>query len=455
MTAMASDAHRLPDRPQNPDDVLKLVEGERVGLIWLWFVDLEGKLKSFAITPNELPRALDRGMNFDGSSITGFNAIEESDLTAFPDISTLAFLPDGGNGEIAVRMFADIKNPDGTPYEGDPRWILKRQAERARELGYTCYVGPELEFFVFRSMQLPPQPLDEGTYFTSPPVDVSSGIRADIIAALSRMGIAVEYHHHEVAPSQHEIDLRFAEATLMADYATSYKSVAKQIAYQRGCYITFMPKPLFGVNGSGMHIHQSLFERERNAFFSEDDEWRLSSVGRSYIAGLLKYAPEFTAFLAQYVNSYKRLVPGFEAPVYIAWSPRNRSALIRVPSYVPGKQSSIRCEIRCADPASNFYFAFALMLAAGLKGIEEELPLEPPVLENLYELSEMEREERGIKSLPANLHEALHFARKSEFVREVLGERVVEQFLQLKYAEWAEYQSQVTDWELKRYFAVL
>jgi len=451
----ASRAHHPPEPPAGPQEVLDLVEREGVGLIWLWFVDIEGKLKSFAITPSELPRALDSGMNFDGSSITGFNAIEESDLTAIPDISTLALLPRESNGEAAVRMFADVKNPDGTPYEGDPRWILKRQAARARELGYTCYLGPELEFFVFRSMQLPPQPLDEGTYFTSPPVDVSAGIRADIIGALKRMGIAVEYHHHEVAPSQHEIDLRFAEATLMADYATSYKSVAKQIAYRHGCYITFMPKPLFGVNGSGMHIHQSLFEGERNAFFSEHDEWHLSPVARSYIAGLLKYAPQFTAFLAQYVNSYKRLVPGFEAPVYIAWSPRNRSALIRVPSYVPGKQSSIRCEIRCADPACNFYFAFALMLGAGLKGIEEKLELEPPVMENLYELSELARTERGIKSLPGNLHEALHFARKSAFIREVLGERVVEQFLQLKYAEWSEYQTQVTDWELKRYFAVL
>lgn len=437
------------------DDVFEIVEREKVTVIWLWFVDLEGKLKSFAITPSELERAVTAGMNFDGSSITGFNAIEESDLTAFPDVSTFVILPSRPGDETSARMFADIRNPDGSAYEQDPRLVLRRQVEKARKLGFTFYCGPELEFFVFKSPNIPPEPVDYGTYFTSPPVDAASKLRTDIISALSKMGIIVEYHHHEVAPSQHEIDLRYADAMTMADNAITYKAVAKQIARWHDLYITYMPKPLFGVNGSGMHIHQSLFRNGENAFFDEEDEFHLSSIGKSYIAGILKYAHEFTAFLAQYVNSYKRLVPGFEAPVYISWSPVNRSALVRVPAYVPGKKNSVRCELRCADPACNFYFAFALILAAGLKGIEEELELEPPTMENLYELSELERARRGIKSLPANLHEALHFVKRSELVREVLGERLTEQFLELKYAEWAEFQAQVTEWELKRYFAVL
>ncbi len=437
------------------EEVFDVIEREKVTVIWLWFVDLEGKLKSFAITPTELERAITVGMNFDGSSITGFNAIEESDLTALADVSTFAILPSKPGGEVSARLFADIRNPNGTPYEHDPRLILRRQVEKAKKMGYTYFCGPELEFFVFKSSTLPPEPIDLGTYFTSPPVDEASGLRADIITALRNMGITVEYHHHEVAPSQHEIDLRYADAMTMADNATTYKAVAKQIARWHNLYITYMPKPMFGVNGSGMHVHQSLFKGSENAFFDEDEEFHLSSTGRSFIAGILKYAHEFTAFLAQYVNSYKRLVPGFEAPVYIAWSPINRSALIRVPAYVPGKKSSVRCELRCADPACNFYFAFALMLAAGMKGIEEELELEPPVMENLYELSELERTKRGIRSLPANLHEALHFVKKSELVREVLGERLTEQFLELKYAEWAEFQQQVTEWELKRYFSVL
>ncbi len=437
------------------EEVFEIVEREKVTVIWLWFVDLEGKLKSFAITPSELERATTVGMNFDGSSITGFNAIEESDLTAFADVSTFAILPTLPGEEISARLFADIRNPDGSPYEHDPRLILRRQLDKAKRLGYTYYCGPELEFFVFKSPELPPEPIDFGTYFTSPPVDAASKLRTDIIASLRKMGVAVEYHHHEVAPSQHEIDLRYADAMTMADNAITYKTIAKQIARCHGCYITYMPKPLYGVNGSGMHVHQSLFKDGENAFFDEEDEFHLSSVAKNFIAGLLKYGHEITAFLAQYVNSYKRLVPGFEAPVYIAWSPVNRSALIRVPAYVPGKKSSVRCELRCADPACNFYFAFALMLAAGLKGIEEELDLEPPVMENLYELTELERARRGIRSLPANLHEALHFVKKSELVKEVLGERLTDLFLELKYAEWAEFQSRVTEWELKRYFAVL
>ncbi len=437
------------------EEIRKIVDRENVRTIWLWFVDLEGHLKGFAMAPPELDRALDVGMNFDGSSITGFNAIEESDLTAFPDTNTFSLIPIMDGEEPAARMFADIMTPDGKPCPHDPRYVLRRQLNRAEKLGYTYHVGPELEFFVFKSMEPPPQPLDDGTYFTSPPVDVSSTIRTEIMTLLNAMGIPVEYHHHEVAPSQHEIDLRFTDALRMADSAITYKYLAKQVAHRRGCYITFMPKPLYGVNGSGMHIHQSLFKDGENAFYDAEDEFKLSDTAKSFIAGLLKHAQEITAFLAQYINSYKRLVPGYEAPVYISWSPINRSALIRVPAFVPGKSSSIRCELRCADPSCNFYFAFALMLAAGLKGIEDELELESPVLENLYELTELEREKKGIKSLPSNLHEALHFVKRSELVREALGDEVTEQFLELKYREWADYQMHVSEWELKRYFSVL
>lgn len=439
----------------NADEIRDIVARERVKTVWLWFVDLEGHLKGFAMAPSELDRALETGMNFDGSSITGFNAIEESDLTAFPDIETFSLIPMIDGEEPAARMFADIMTPGGKPFAHDPRHVLRRQLARAEKLGYTYYVGPELEFFVFKSMELPPHPLDDGTYFTSPPVDMSSALRTEIMIRLAAMGIDVEYHHHEVAPSQHEIDLRFTEALRMADSAITYKYVAKQVAHSRGCYVTFMPKPLFGVNGSGMHIHQSLFKSGENAFYDSEDEFKLSDCAKSFIAGLLKYAREITGFLAQYVNSYKRLIPGYEAPVYISWSPVNRSALIRVPAFVPGKTSSVRCELRCADPSCNFYFAFALMLAAGLKGIEDELELESPVLENLYGLTELEREKRGIKSLPSNLHEALHCIKRSEFVREVLGDEVTEQFLELKYREWSDYQMHVSEWELKRYFSVL
>jgi len=437
------------------EQIREVVAREAVKTIWLWFVDLEGNLKGFAISPAELDRALESGMNFDGSSITGFNAIEESDLTAVPDVGTFSLIPVLDGEHKAARMFADLFTPTGQPFPHDPRYVLRRQLKRAEELGFTYYVGPELEFFVFRSMSLPPEPLDGGTYFTSPPVDVSSNLRTEIMSRLNAMGIAVEYHHHEVAPSQHEIDLRYCDALTMADNAVTYKYIAKQVAHQRGCYITFMPKPLFGVNGSGMHIHQSLFKDGKNSFYDEDDEFGLSAVAKSFIAGLLKHAPEITCFLAQYINSYKRLVPGYEAPVYISWSPVNRSALIRVPALTPGKSASARCELRCADPSCNFYFAFALMLAAGLKGVQDGLELEPPVLENLYELSELERERRGIKSLPANLHEALHFAKKSAFVREVLGSNLTERFLELKYREWADYQMHVSEWELRRYFSVL
>ncbi len=436
-------------------EVLERVKKEGVTTIWIWFVDILGHLKSFAITPSELEGAFKDGMGFDGSSISGFNAIEESDLVAKPDPSTFRLIPWNDHGEKACFMFADILNPDKTPYQRDPRYILKRTVEKARQQGFTMYVGPELEYFYFRSDQLPPEVLDHGGYFSGPPVDYGHTLRYQTIEALEKLDIPVEYHHHEVGPSQHEIDLRFDEVTRMADKCIIYRWVVKEVARRNGVYATFMPKPLEGENGSGMHTHQSLFKDGKNAFFDENDPDYLSQIARSYLAGILKYAEQICVFLSQHVNSYKRLVPGYEAPVYIAWSRRNRSALVRVPEYHPGKEAATRIELRSPDPACNPYLAFAMMLAAGLKGIEEGLEVEPPIHENLYELTELQRIERGIKNLPSNLNEALHHAKNSELVKEVLGEEAFLNFLDLKYREWDKYRTQVTRWELEHDFSVL
>jgi glutamine synthetase len=315
-------------------------------------------------------------------------------------------------------------------------------------------MGPEIEFFLFKNMD-DTTPLDKGGYFTGPPVDIGNLARTQMITALHELGHPVEYHHHEVAQSQHEIDLRYDQVLRIADAAVTYKYVVKQIAHNNDCYATFMPKPIFGANGSGMHTHQSLFEGDNNIFADFNDEYCLSTEAKQYIAGLLKYSQECCVFWAPTVNSYKRLVPGYEAPTYIAWSLKNRSALIRVPAVVPGKARSVRCELRCPDPSANPYLAFATMLGAGLKGIEEKLELEDPQVENLYHISEMDRVRRGIKSLPSNLNEALHHTRNSEFIHDLLGEPLLTNFLELKYQEWNNYRVQVTDWEKERYFSVL
>jgi glutamine synthetase len=436
------------------EDIIHIVKEERLDVINLWFTDIEGILKGFAITPSELPAALEEGMGFDGSSISGFNAIEESDLVAMPDISTFQRFPWEDEGRRGVRMFCDILNPDKTPYDGDPRFILRRSLAKAKKLGYTCYAGPELEYFYLKDHDSTVA-LDHGGYFSVSPTDVAPALRKKTIDAVEKMGIQVEYHHHEVAPSQHEIDLKFQEADSMADTVITYRYLVKEVANQEGVYATFMPKPIFGVNGSGMHVHQSLFKDGHNAFFDANDPDYLSKTARSYTAGILKYAQEICAFLAQWVNSYKRLVPGFEAPVYISWSQRNRSALVRVPVYQPGKENHTRIELRCPDPACNPYIAFAMMIEAGLAGIEEKLDLEPPVQENLYHLTELERMERGIQNLPSNLHEALHFAKISDLTKRVLGERVLRQFLEIKYAQWDAYRIQVTPHEIAKYLPML
>lgn len=439
---------------KNTDDVVKAVKEYNVSFIQFWFVDVLGTLKSFQVTPSELEGAFEEGMGFDGSSIQGFSRIHESDMVAFPDPSTFQILSYRPSEKPVARMFCDIKNPDGTPYEGDSRYVLKRALARAAEKGYTFYVGPELEFFLFED-STSTKTLDVGGYFDAPPLDMANDIRRDIIFALEKMGIDVEYSHHEVAPSQHEIDLRYQEALKMADNAITYKVIVKEIARKHGCYATFMPKPLFGENGSGMHVHQSLFKNGKNVFFDSKGEFSLSVEGTQYIAGLLTHAKELTAICNQWVNSYKRLVPGYEAPVYVAWARRNRSSLVRVPMYKPGKEAATRVELRSPDPACNLYLAFASMLAAGLKGIESGYELPAPVEEDIFEMNVQEREKYGIESLPGSLFEAVTELSKSAVVNDALGEHIFKKFIDNKIIEWDNYRIQITEYEIKKYLPVL
>jgi len=434
--------------------VLKECQDKNVEFMRLWFTDLLGTMKSFSITMEQLEDALNEGMGFDGSSITGYQDIQESDMIAMPDPSTFTLLPWRSDERAVGKMFCDITTPDGKPYVGDPRYILKRVIKKAADMGYSYYVGPELEYFYFKDSK-GTETLDNGGYFDLTPLDVASTLRKDTIRVLKEMGIPVEYSHHEVAPSQHEIDLRYADALTMADAAMTYRLVVKEVANQHGVYATFMPKPIFGENGSGMHTHQSLFKGNVNAFFDANDPHYLSDIAKSYIAGLLVHAKDMSSILAQWVNSYKRLVPGFEAPVYIAWSQRNRSALVRVPYYKPGKELATRAELRCPDPACNPYLAFAVMLAAGLEGIEKGYELPTEMTDNLYELTDDERAERGIESLPGSLGEAIAATAQSELIRETLGDHAFERFLWLKKNEWDEFRIQVTPYELDKLLSVL
>ena len=434
--------------------ILKECKERGVEFIRLWFTDILGMLKSFSITIEELEEALEEGIGFDGSSITGYHDIQESDTIAMPDPQTFTLLPWRPTDRSVAKMFCDILNPDGTPYVGDPRYILKRQLKKAADKGYTFYVGPELEYFYFKN-STSTETLDSGGYFDLTPLDVASSLRRDTILTLKEMGIAVELSHHEGSPSQHEIDLRYADALTMADAAMTYRLVVKEIADQHGVYATFMPKPMFGHNGSGMHTHQSLFTGANNAFFAANDPNHLSDLAKCYIAGLLRHAREISSVLAQWVNSYKRLVPGYEAPVYIAWSTSNRSALVRVPHYKPGKETASRAELRCPDPACNPYLAFAVMLAAGMKGIEENYELPEEMTENLYELTDAQRKERGIESLPGSLGEAIELTEQSQLVREVLGDHAFERFLWTKKNEWNDYRVQVTQYELEKLLPIL
>ncbi|MDQ3875373.1 MAG: glutamine synthetase family protein, partial [Actinomycetota bacterium] len=435
--------------------VRQRVAEERVEFVLLWFTDIEGHLKSFAITPGELEDALDDGMGFDGSSITGFNAIEESDMVAIPDPTTFQIMPWRPGETKVCRMICDVVTPDGAPYEGDPRYVLRRALERMNAMGYATFnVGPELEYFLFRDDR-GTETLDEGGYFAMTTIDAASELRQETVRALESMGIPIEYVHHEVGPSQHEIDMRYAPALEMADHTVTYRLIVKEIAKKAGFHASFMPKPIFGENGSGMHTHQSLFADGKNAFFDEDDGWHLSDTGKAFIAGQLRHAREIAAVFAQWVNSYKRLVPGYEAPVYVAWSRRNRSALIRIPLYKPGSEQATRAEIRCPDPACNPYLTFACLLHAGLEGIERGYELPEPMETNLYHLTPEQRKERGIISLPETLGEAIDELAASALARKALGPHIFDRYVELKRKEWDEYRVQLTQWELERYLPVL
>jgi len=442
-------------KDESKEYVLKMAKDHDVKFIRMWFTDILGFLKSFAITREELEAALEDGMGFDGSSIEGFARIDESDMLAMPDPDTFQLLPWRPREHRAVaRMFCDILKPGGEPFEGDPRYVLKWNLKRAADMGYTYYVGPELEYFYFKDSK-GTETLDEGGYFDMVPLDAATDLRRETVLILDEMGIGVEYSHHEVAHSQHEIDMRYTDALTMADNVMTYRLVVKQVAIQNGVYATFMPKPIFGINGSGMHVHQSLFKGNKNAFFDSNDKYNLSKVAKSFIAGLLKHAPEITLVCNQWVNSYKRLVPGYEAPVYLSWARRNRADLIRVPEYKPGREKATRIEFRSPDPACNPYLAFSVMLAAGLDGIEKGYEPPVPVEENVYEMTDEERKKKNIGTLPASLHEAFQLCEKSQLVRKALGEHVFYAFLKNKKIEWDQYRIHVTEYETKRYLPIL
>lgn len=438
--------------------VLEKAKKDGVKFVDLQFTDLFGSIKSVTIPVDHLGESLEKGTWFDGSSIEGFTRICESDMYLMPDPSTYALIPwrvlESGS---TARMFADVYMPDGKPFEGAPRNILKNVMAEAEDMGFTFNTGPELEFFLFQSNGdcVKPMPHDKGGYFDLS-MDLAYGVRRDMILALERLGITVEMSHHEVAEGQHEIDFKYGPAVSTADNAISLKYAFKAIAHMHGLHATFMPKPIYGVNGSGMHVHQSLFNNKgENVFYDADDKYKLSETARSYIAGQLDALRGISAVLAPTVNSYKRLVPGYEAPVYICWGQRNRSALIRVPRYSPGREKATRAELRCPDPSCNPYLAFAVMLKAGLNGIKNKM--EPPeaVEEDVYEFDDAKLEEKYIKTLPGSLGEALDEMKNSSVAKEALGEHAYRQFIRNKTAEWNAYRTAVTDWELDRYLEIL
>ena len=434
--------------------ILKKMEESDIKFVKLWFTDILGFLKSFSVPFEEMEKAFDEGIGFDGSSIEGYVRIDESDMVAIPDPSTFAVLPWRPKEKGVARVFCDIVTPDGKPFEGDPRYVLKKNLEKAKKMGFTYYVGPELEYFYFKDPHST-QVLDRGGYFDLIPRDEAVDLRRETVLFCEALGIKIEYSHHEVAPSQHEIDMRYEDALTMADNVMTYRLIVKEVAYRQGVYATFMPKPLFGENGSGMHTHMSLFKGNRNAFFDAKGQYHLSDTARYFIGGLLKYAPELTAVTCQWVNSYKRLVPGYEAPVYLSWAQRNRSDLIRVPMYKPGKEEATRIEYRSPDPACNPYLAFAVMLAAGLAGIEQKVVPPDPVEENVYKMTEEERLKRRIRQLPGSLLEAIQLTEKSQMVREALGDHVFEHFIENKKVEWDRYRIQITSYEIDKYLPLL
>jgi len=434
-----------------PEEVLKYVEEYRISSIRMWFTDMLGFLKSFSLTPKELKGAFEEGMGFDGSSIDGYKRIQESDMVAVPIASSMQVLPFRSGGSRSIRMFAEIRNPDGSPYASDPRRVLMRQLDRLDAHGFShMNIGPEPEFFYFKDSSLPPQVLDRAGYFDINPVDIGDDVREVTVFALEAMGIPVEYHHAEVAPSQHEIDIRYQEALRMADSLQTYKYLVKEIARRCGVFATFMPKPLQGANGTGMHTHLSIFKDEdTNSFYDKTDPQHLSVLAKQFIAGVLDHARELAFITNQFHNSYKRLVPGYEAPVYIAWAERNRSAAVRIPLYKPGKEVATRMELRFPDATTNPYLAFATILAAGLDGVDRKLQVPEPMTIDLYSLTSMERQKLGIESLPHDLYEAVKVAEPSEFLREALGDDVLDKLVRTKLMEADKYRLHVSSLELE------
>ena len=430
--------------------VLRTVEERGVRFVRLWFTDVLGSLKSFAITPAELETALEEGMTFDGSAIEGYSRIQESDVLAVPDASTFEIVPWRGDDDPVARMFCDIQHFDGTPFAGDPRHVLRRNLEAALERGFTFFVGPEMEFYYFRSSRKP-KPVDRAGFFDLTHTDMTSELRRQTITMLEHMGIPVEYSFHENGPGQHEIDLRYTDALTMADNVMTFRLIVKQIASAGGVHATFMPKPIEDAFGSGMHCHLSLEKDGANAFADAGDETGLSETGKRFIAGLLHHAPEITAVTNQTVNSYKRLIMGYEAPTYISWARNNESALVRVPPAKRGKESSTRIEFRSPDPACNPYLAFSVMLAAGLAGIEGGYDLPPEATNNIWEMSAEDRRAAGFRALPQSLDEAVSTMEASPLVQGALGDHVFEYFVRNKRDEWNAYRRQVTQFELDRY----
>ena len=438
--------------------VLHSAQERDVKFIRLWFTDILGTLKGFAVTIDELEHVLHRGATFDGSAIDAFARSTEADMVAMPDPSTWQILPWRPSENAVARMFCEVQTPDGMPAESDTRNVLQRIMRRAADKGFTYYVGPELEYFYLKEPNGTPnvvQPIERGGYFDQTSADSGADLRRETVIALEEMGIPVQHSHHEVSEGQHEIDLRHTNALTMADSVITFRLTVKEVAAARGAYATFMPRPSNDMHGSGMHTSVSLFEGEKNAFYDEGDARHLSDTGKHFLAGLLRHGAEITAITNQWVNSYKRLVPGFEAPVFAAWSESGWADLVRVPAFRPGREDSVRIEYRAPDTACNPYLAFSVILAAGLKGIENEYPLSEPISGNPGDMSDEELAEAGIRRLPGNLSEAVQLAEGSDLVREVLGKRVFESFLKNKKIEWQEWESTVTDYEVIRYLRYL
>ena len=454
----AGGAHRIASQSEAAkklrQEVIDRADRHQVQVVNLWFTDILGQLKSFVVPRHQLEEALEEGLGFDGSSVEGFARIFESDLLAVPDPGTFAILPFQVDGQVACRLICDIHHPDGRPYQGDPRWVLKKNLAKIEAKGMKMYTGPELEYFYVKS-PTDPTLLDAAGYFDMIDDDLGTELRQKTMAAMASMGTIVECGHHEVAPSQHEIDMRYTDALTMADQVMTFRYLVREVARRHNVHATFMPKPIFGTNGSGMHVHQSIFQDGRNLMYEKGAPFHLSKFARAYTAGVLKHARELVSVTNQWVNSYKRLVPGYEAPAYLAWGQKNRSALIRVPMYKPGNEKATRIEVRFPDPAANPYLAFAVLLAAGMAGVNGKYDLRPPLEEDVFHMTLEQRKKFNVEELPGSLDEAVKLTEKSSLVKECLGEHVYSKFIENKRIEWDQFRIQVTQYEVKRYMPMI